>query len=77
MIIDCHGHQTIVPQPHLDYREQQKARLKDQSLPEPTRPDISDDEIRRLQPEPGPFRRAREQPPADRPLLVSVLRENG
>ncbi|MCJ9427760.1 amidohydrolase family protein [Kordiimonas marina] len=46
MIIDCHGHQTIVPQPHLDYREAQKARLKDPSLPVPPRPDMSDDEIR-------------------------------
>jgi len=46
MIIDCHGHQTIVPQPHLDYREQQKARLKDPSLHKPASPEMSDDEIR-------------------------------
>jgi 4-oxalmesaconate hydratase len=46
LIIDCHGHHTVAPKPHLDYREAQKARVKDKSLPEPTRPDISDDEIR-------------------------------
>ncbi|MEQ8440497.1 MAG: amidohydrolase family protein [Alphaproteobacteria bacterium] len=46
MIIDCHGHHTVVPQAHLDYRAAQKARLKDPSLPKPVRPDISDDEIR-------------------------------
>ena len=46
MIIDCHGHQTIVPQAHLDYRKAQKACLADPSLPEPVKPTISDDEIR-------------------------------
>lgn len=46
MIIDCHGHQTIVPQRHLDFREAQKARLRDASLPRPDQPIISDDEIR-------------------------------
>lgn len=46
MIIDCHGHQTIVPQGHLDYREAQVARLADPSLPKPMYPEISDDEIR-------------------------------
>lgn len=46
LIIDCHGHHTVAPKKHLDYREAQKARVKDPSLPEPTRPDISDDEIR-------------------------------
>lgn len=45
MIIDCHGHQTIVPKGHLDYREAQIARLSDPSLPLPIYPDISDDEI--------------------------------
>lgn len=46
LIIDCHGHHTVAPQKHLDFRAAQKARLKEPSLPEPTRPDISDDEIR-------------------------------
>ena len=46
LIIDCHGHQTIVPQPHLDFREAQKARLDDPGLPAPDQPVISDDEIR-------------------------------
>ena len=46
LIIDCHGHQTIVPQPHLDFRAAQKARLEDASLPAPDQPVISDDEIR-------------------------------
>ncbi|MCG8442593.1 MAG: amidohydrolase [Caulobacterales bacterium] len=46
LIIDCHGHHTVAPQKHLDFRDAQKARLADPGLPEPTRPDISDDEIR-------------------------------
>ena len=46
LIIDCHGHHTVAPQKHLDYREAQKARLKEPSLPRPDRPNISDDEIR-------------------------------
>lgn len=46
LIIDCHGHHTVAPQKHLDYRDAQKKRLLDPSLPEPSRPDISDDEIR-------------------------------
>ena len=46
LIIDCHGHQTIVPQAHLDFRNAQKARLKDPGLPAPDKPNISDDEIR-------------------------------
>ena len=46
MIIDCHGHYTTAPEPHNAFREAQKARLKDPSLPEPVYPDISDDEIR-------------------------------
>lgn len=45
MIIDCHGHQTLVPQAHLDFREAQMARLKDPSLPRPTQPQMTDDEI--------------------------------
>ncbi|MFK8015430.1 MAG: amidohydrolase family protein [Gammaproteobacteria bacterium] len=46
MIIDCHGHHTVAPQSHLDYRDAQKAQLDDPALPAPTRPAISDDEIR-------------------------------
>jgi 4-oxalmesaconate hydratase len=46
LIIDCHGHHTVAPSAHLDYRDAQKVRLKDPSLPRPNRPDISDDEIR-------------------------------
>jgi len=45
MIIDCHGHQTLVPQAHLDFREAQKARLKDPSLPRPMAAQMSDNEI--------------------------------
>jgi len=46
LIIDCHGHYTTAPEPHQEFREAQKARLKDPSLPLPQRPDISDDMIR-------------------------------
>jgi 4-oxalmesaconate hydratase len=45
MIIDCHGHQTIVPKAHTDFRAAQKARLKDLSLPKPLQPQMSDGEI--------------------------------
>jgi len=45
-IIDCHGHHTIVPQAHLDYREKQKAHIGDPRLPAPDKAKISDDEIR-------------------------------
>ncbi len=45
LIIDCHGHQTIVPKAHTDFRDAQKARLKDPSLPKPMQPEMSDDEI--------------------------------
>ena len=46
LIIDCHGHHTVTPQAHLDYRKAQKAALTDACLTHPQRPDISDDEIR-------------------------------
>ncbi len=46
MIIDCHGHYTTAPEPHNVFRDAQKARLKDPSLPAPKYPDISDDAIR-------------------------------
>ena len=45
MIIDCHGHQTLVPQAHLDFRAAQKARIEDPSLPRPPLPGMADDEI--------------------------------
>ena len=45
MIIDCHGHQTLVPKAHTDFRAAQKARLEDSSLPRPPLPDMHDDEI--------------------------------
>lgn len=45
MIIDCHGHQTLVPQAHLDFREAQKARLENSTLSRPPQPDMTDDEI--------------------------------
>lgn len=48
LIIDCHGHQTIVPQAHLDFREAQKARLKNPSEPHPPLPEIDDAELRAL-----------------------------
>jgi len=46
LIIDCHGHYTTAPAKHQTFRDAQVARIKNPSLPEPTRPDISDDEIR-------------------------------
>ncbi|MCA8887681.1 MAG: amidohydrolase [Parvularculaceae bacterium] len=45
MIIDCHGHQTLVPKAHTEFRDAQKFRLKDPSLPRPPLPGMSDDEI--------------------------------
>ena len=47
MIIDCHGHYTTAPAPHNEYREAQKAALKDaHALSALVRPKISDDQIR-------------------------------
>jgi len=50
MIIDCHGHQTLAPKSHLDFREAQLARLADASAVQPQRPSGtgSDDEIREI-----------------------------
>ena len=48
MIIDCHGHQTLVPKAHLAFRDAQMARLEDNSLPRPPQPEMSDDEIREI-----------------------------
>ena len=45
MIIDCHGHQTLVPKAHEAFRAAQKAQLKIPSQPRPPAPGMSDDEI--------------------------------
>jgi 4-oxalmesaconate hydratase len=46
LIIDCHGHYTTAPPGLEAFREAQLARLKNPSLPAPSQPRISDDEIR-------------------------------
>lgn len=46
MIIDCHGHYTIAPEPHQQFREAQLTWLDNPSLPEPVPTAISDDQIR-------------------------------
>lgn len=46
LIIDIHGHQTLVPKAHLEFREKQMARLVDPSLPRPDLPEYTDDELR-------------------------------
>jgi 4-oxalmesaconate hydratase len=45
VIIDCHGHYTVLPKAHDDWREAQKAAFK-AGVDAPPYPDISDDEIR-------------------------------
>jgi 4-oxalmesaconate hydratase len=45
MIIDCHGHYTVLPKAHDAWREEQKAAFK-AGTPCPPYPDISDAEIR-------------------------------
>ncbi|CAN5454907.1 amidohydrolase family protein [soil metagenome] len=45
MIIDCHGHYTVLPKAHDAWREEQKAAYK-AGTPCPPYPDISDAEIR-------------------------------
>jgi 4-oxalmesaconate hydratase len=45
MIIDCHGHYTVLPAAHDAWREAQKAAFK-AGTPCPPYPDISDAEIR-------------------------------
>ncbi len=45
MIIDCHGHYTVLPQAHDAWREAQKAAYK-AGVPAPPYPKISDAEIR-------------------------------
>ena len=48
MIIDCHGHQTLTPKSHTDFRAAQLARLENRSLPRPVPERASDDEIREI-----------------------------
>ena len=45
LIIDCHGHYTVLPKGHDAWREEQKAAYKEGKAPPPY-PKISDDEIR-------------------------------
>jgi 4-oxalmesaconate hydratase len=45
LVIDCHGHYTVLPRAHDEWREKQKAAFK-AGEPVPAYPDISDDEIR-------------------------------
>ena len=45
LIIDCHGHYTVLPKGHDAWREEQKAAFK-AGAPAPLYPDITDDEIR-------------------------------
>ena len=45
LIIDCHGHYTVLPKGHDQWREEQKAAFKEARQPPPY-PEISDDEIR-------------------------------
>jgi 4-oxalmesaconate hydratase len=45
MIIDCHGHYTTAPKQLEAFRDAQKARIKDLTLPQPVMAPISDDEI--------------------------------
>lgn len=45
LIIDCHGHYTVLPKAHDKWREDQKAAF-DAGTPAPEYPEISDDEIR-------------------------------
>ena len=59
MIIDCHGHYTIVPKAHNEWREAQLAAL-DAGTEPPPYPEISDDEIRATL-EPNQIRLARER----------------
>ena len=45
LIIDCHGHYTVLPKGHDAWREEQKAAFAE-GRPAPPYPDITDDEIR-------------------------------
>ena len=43
LIIDCHGHYTVLPKGHDAWREEQKAAFAE-GRPAPPYPDITDDE---------------------------------
>lgn len=45
LIIDIHGHQTLVPEAHLAFREAQKARLSDRLKAVPSLPVYADEEL--------------------------------
>ena len=45
MVIDCHGHYTVVPTAHDEWRDAQIAAFES-GAPTPPYPDISDDDIR-------------------------------
>ena len=45
LVIDIHGHQTLVPEAHLAFREAQKSRLTTPSLPMPALPEYADEEL--------------------------------
>ena len=45
LIIDCHGHYTVLPKGHDAWREEQKAAFK-AGTPCPPYPDISDADLR-------------------------------
>ncbi|WP_144094593.1 amidohydrolase family protein [Croceicoccus sediminis] len=45
LVIDCHGHYTVLPKPHEDWRAEQIAAFE-AGREAPPYPDISDDEIR-------------------------------
>ncbi len=45
MIIDCHGHQTLVPKAHINFRDAQLACLENPLLSRPIQPEMADDEI--------------------------------
>ena len=46
LIIDCHGHYTVLPKAHDQWREDQVAAFRAGTAPPPY-PDIPDDEVRR------------------------------
>tara|TARA_R110000803_G_scaffold210336_1_gene281842 strand:- start:17336 stop:18379 length:1044 start_codon:yes stop_codon:yes gene_type:complete len=48
LIIDIHGHQTLVPKAHLAFREAQIAHLADLSRPAPGLPEYPDLELREI-----------------------------
>ena len=45
LIIDCHGHQTLVPKAHLEFRAEQLKRLQNPKHPRPILPSYDDSEL--------------------------------